>query len=253
MGEQGNRKNIPSIAIVTINKNNLDGLRRTVESIRTQSHRPNEHFIVDGTSVDGSLGYIAYERRQGTINHLIDKGQGIYEAMNIGLKKCLSEYIIFLNSGDYFFNKNSLRQLAVKALNNEIIYGCIAIKIDHADFLIKRPAKEIHYDTKYQHDLPFFPACLIKTKLLINQGCFREDMRISSDVDMLSKLALRKCKFKYVNKPITIFDETGISSKNTLQAFTERLRILLKIKKSYIFAFIRIMLLSQIQKLTSKS
>ena len=142
-----------------------------------------------------------------------------------------------------------MEHLALKALDFEIIYGCIAIKAKHNDFSIMKPAVEISYHTKYKHNLPYFPACLIKTKLLLKEGGFREDMRISSDVDMLSKLALKKCKFKYVNKPITIFDETGISSTHTLKALKERVIILFQIKKCYMFSMIRVMALSHIKKL----
>jgi len=145
-----------------------------------------------------------------------------------------------------------LRHLALNALNNEVVYGCIAIKANHHDFLIMRPAEKIQYHIKYQHNLPYLPACLIKTKLLLNAGGFREDMRISSDVDMISKLALKKCRFKFVSDPITTFDETGISSTKTLQAFKERIRILIEIKRCYIVSLIRVMVTSYIQKLLSK-
>ena len=130
-------------------------MRATVESIKAQNRQPNEHIIVDGTSVDQSLDFIALEKRDNAIIHLLDSGQGVYEVMNIGLKECSTEYVVFLNSGDYFYNKNSLKHLASEALDNEIVYGCIAIKAKHSDFLLKRPAEQIHYHKKYQHNLPF--------------------------------------------------------------------------------------------------
>ncbi len=202
--------------------------------------------------MDKSLDFIAIEKRYNAIIHILDKGQGIYEAMNIGLKKCSSEYTLFLNSGDYFHDKESLKHLSLEALDNEIVYGSIAIKDKQSDLLIKRPAKKIWYHKKYQHNLPYFPACLIKTELLLKEGGFREDMRISSDVDMLSKLALNKSRFKYVNIPITIFDKTGISSKYTLLAFKERIKILFQTKKIYILSLFRVTAYSYIKSLLAK-
>ena len=77
-------------------------------------------------------------------------------------------------------------------------------------------------------------------------------MRISSDVDMLSKLALKKSTFKYINNPITIFDQTGISSKCKLLAIKERIKILSEIKKIYILSFLIVTAYSYIKNLLAK-
>ena len=109
--------------------------------------------------------------------------------MNEGLKASSSEYTIFVNSGDYFMMKK-LKSLSLET-NDYEIYTKYCGEDKEFSMSIK-PAENIWFHKKYQHNLPYFPACLIKTELLLKAGGFREDMRISSDVEMLSKLANKR-------------------------------------------------------------
>ena len=87
------------LSIITINRNNLMGLKRTVESIIGQTWKEFEYIIIDGGSTDGSAEYIA--DLQDHIAHWVSEpDKGIYSAMNKGIRKAKGEYLFFLNSGD---------------------------------------------------------------------------------------------------------------------------------------------------------
>ena len=92
---------MPQITVITINYNNRDGLRKTIDSVVNQTHNDYEYIIIDGGSTDGSLDVIKlYSNRIDYWKSEPDRG--IYNAMNKGIDVARGEYCIFLNSGDYF-------------------------------------------------------------------------------------------------------------------------------------------------------
>lgn len=92
----------PKVSVVTVTWNDLAGLSRTVESLRSQTSRDFEHVVVDGGSTDGSLAWLA-EHPACTRSHVISEpDDGIYDAMNKGTKAATGELITFLNAGDVY-------------------------------------------------------------------------------------------------------------------------------------------------------
>ena len=97
-----------NLSIVTINYNNKKGLAKTIESVTNQEFKDFEWIIVDGGSTDESVALI-----QDNLNHIdywvSEKDQGIYDAMNKGIKASTRDYILFLNSGDYFYTNEATK------------------------------------------------------------------------------------------------------------------------------------------------
>ena len=121
-----------TFSVITINYNNLEGLKRTAESILSQTLRDFEWIIIDGDSTDGSKEYIINLNE-----HLNQKGwnpisywcsepdKGIYNAMNKGIAKAMGDYLNFMNSGDAFFENMTLESVW-SLLNNkeaDVYYG----------------------------------------------------------------------------------------------------------------------------------
>ena len=99
------------LSIITINYNNAEGLRKTLASVEAQTYRHIEHIIIDGGSTDGSVDVIReYEKQNSllsgragvglTIKWVSEPDNGIYNAMNKGIRMATGEYCQFLNSGD---------------------------------------------------------------------------------------------------------------------------------------------------------
>ena len=94
------------VTVITINYNNLHGLKRTIPSVLSQTCDDFEYIVVDGGSTDGSKEYI--ESQKGIDQWVSEKDKGIYNAMNKGISMAHGEYCIFMNSGDHFFSTYSL-------------------------------------------------------------------------------------------------------------------------------------------------
>lgn len=103
------------LSIITINYNNLEGLKKTVRSVMDQTWRDFEWIIIDGGSTDGSRELIeeVAARPDSQVSYWCSEpDKGIYNAMNKGTAKAKGEYYLFLNSGDSLYD-------------NEIIYRFI--------------------------------------------------------------------------------------------------------------------------------
>ena len=92
------------ISIITINYNNCEGLRRTIESVVNQTCRDFEYIIIDGGSTDGSVDVI--KRYADNIDYWVSEpDKGIYNAMNKGIRMATGDYVQILNSGDMFVRR----------------------------------------------------------------------------------------------------------------------------------------------------
>lgn len=153
-------------SIITINFNNRDGLRRTIESVVNQTYRDFEYIIIDGGSIDGSVDII--KEYADKIDYWVSEpDKGIYNAMNKGITMAHGEYLNFMNSGDCFFDKERLQKIEDLNSDSDIIVG-----------------KDLHIDSKsgksatsvISHRLGFFhfytttiphQSAFIKKKLFI--------------------------------------------------------------------------------------
>lgn len=115
------------ISIITINYNNVEGLKKTLDSIASQSVKEFELVIVDGGSHDGSKQLI--EKKAKIFSHLTwisEPDKGIYNAMNKGTRMAKGDYCIFMNSGDCFYKPSSLSDsIAYLDGNVDIISGSV--------------------------------------------------------------------------------------------------------------------------------
>ena len=97
----------PKFSIITVNYNNLEGLKKTVESVKNQTYQKFEYIVIDGGSYDGSLEFI--KDNESLLDYWVSEpDSGVYQAMNKGIEKATGEYLLFLNSGDHFCNTKVL-------------------------------------------------------------------------------------------------------------------------------------------------
>lgn len=105
------------VSIITVNFNNAVGLERTIESVVRQPKELYEYIIIDGGSTDGSVEIIKkYE--QYVTYWTSEKDNGIYDAMNKGIKEASGDFCNFLNSGDCYHDARVLSNLNSFCVNN---------------------------------------------------------------------------------------------------------------------------------------
>ena len=94
-----------SVSIITINRNNIIGLKTTIASVLNQKYSDFEFIIVDGASSDGSSDLIAAISSDHRVKWVSEPDSGIYNAMNKGVRMSSKDYLLFLNSGDAFHDE----------------------------------------------------------------------------------------------------------------------------------------------------
>ena len=114
----------PLVSIVTGTYNSSRFISDCVKSIDNQTYKNIEHIIIDGNSKDNTVSII--EDMPNRVSKIIsEKDDGIYDAMNKGLKLADGEIVGILNSDD-FYNSNEVIQSVVKAFEDpsiDCVYG----------------------------------------------------------------------------------------------------------------------------------
>ena len=217
------KRNKMLYSIITINFNNCDGLRRTIESVVNQTNDNYEYIVIDGGSTDGSVDVI--QKYSDRISYWVsEKDDGIYNAMNKGVRHAHGDYCLFLNSGDSFYDKHVLNKNLLSDNKSDIVVGRLVSDSDGRE-LFSPPSDDISMYYFYTSTLPH-QASFIKTKLL-KQYPYDESLKIVSDWKFfVETIIFHHCKVGFIDVPIAKFDMTGISTSNASKTWDEKMKVL---------------------------
>jgi glycosyltransferase involved in cell wall biosynthesis len=200
------------LSIITINLNNKEGLRRTIESVLSQSFKGFEYLLIDGGSTDGSKDIIK-EFEEDIKYSLSEPDSGIYNAMNKGIKKAKGDYLQFLNSGDCFAGESVLEDIFKNELPEGLIYtdGFIMGKRKNV-VPVKLPAG---LDLMFLIDHSIIHAgSFIPRKLFNEPGLYNEEYKIISDTEFFIKAYLKGIHFHKLDLATIVTETDGISRIN---------------------------------------
>lgn len=196
-------------SIITINYNNGEGLRRTIESVVSQTYNDYEYIIIDGGSTDESVNVI--KEFSDKIDYWVSEtDHGIYHAMNKGVAQAHGDYCLFMNSGDRFYDSQVLDKVYDTHADEDIIVGKAAI--DDTDQIISPPPKdEFTLYHLYSGAIPH-QGSFIKTELL-RKYPYDESLRISSDWKFyIQSLILDNRSISYLDYYVARYDTNGLSA-----------------------------------------
>ena len=210
------------LSIITINYNNADGLKKTLDSVASQAYTNFEHIIVDGASTDGSVEIIReYEQSLASnlsplafrLKWISEKDTGIYNAMNKGVRMAQGEYTLMLNSGDYLVDEKVIENVIPLLDGTDIIQGNTIEDIEDSQYRNRGYGKS-NIDFCDVMDCNFLhQASFIRLKTLIDYGYYDESYKKGADTYFyITSLGLGNASFKYIDLDIANFDLNGISS-----------------------------------------
>lgn len=199
-----------TISIITINRNNREGLLKTIQSVVSQAVPPDEFIIIDGASTDGSADLLA--QYAGHITYSVSEpDKGIYNAMNKGVTAAKADYCIFMNSGDCFCDIDVIRKFKDSGVDADIICGNAKILEDPPR--IKKPFGTVTLKTLYKGAI-CHQSALIKTGLL-RKYPYDETLKIVSDKKFfLQALIFEGASYATVDINVVDYDINGFSSQN---------------------------------------
>lgn len=215
----------PLITVVTVSYNCVATIERTILSVIAQNYDKLEYIIIDGGSNDGTVDVI--KKYEGFISYwTTEPDKGIYDAMNKGLLHSNGEWVNFLNSGDVYYENDSLLKVTTFLGCNEniaLVYGSVANLYQGNYGVIK---KNISISEKEQ------PFNICHQSTFYRVSIFREitfDLRFKYCADSKSYIDLlnRGYKLLYVPIIVTIYESSdGVSSRRLIEVLKEKVSIL---------------------------
>ena len=227
------------VSIVTVNYNNAQGIEKTFQSVIGQTFKEYEMVVVDGGSTDGSREIIDHYRYTIADFHWVSEpDKGIYNAMNKGVKMASGEYCIFMNSGDRFFDENSLKR-CVGYLDGsaDIVSG--AVMTDK--FSKKAPSEKELSLTYFIKDSMNHQSTFIKRQLLLGHP-YNEHRKIVADSELFFEtLILGNASYRDTPVCVSYCEAAGASGdlQRSLEERMQAIKELLPPRMSYDSDFIQ--------------
>jgi glycosyltransferase involved in cell wall biosynthesis len=200
----------PLLSIVTVVKDDLSGLILTTQSILQQNNITIQHIIVDGGSTDGSQKY-ALEHSD---IHVESKNDGgIYFGMNRGGLVAEGRFLMFLNSGDYFCERDNLSQV-MSLMDKESAdwgFGPIIEKTLRNTEILTREATTFDVESiAFRKTFVPFPTSIYLKSFYDSLGGVQTNYRIAGDFELILKATLAT-KPIYWGVPLVNFAAGGVS------------------------------------------
>ena len=204
------------ISVITVTYNALPALKKTLQSIWEQTYPKVECIVVDGASTDGTPQYLTDLKPPVPLFYSSEPDQGIYDAMNKGVRMAHGEYCIFMNAADTFAGSHVLAEVVTQRMTDDVVYGDI-LKQDK----IKQAAEpQNSHKMYYCHQ-----AAFTRTQCLRD---FPFDIihRMSADFKQSKQLFLAGKSFKHIPVVITVYDTTGVSNTRRSAGLLDNVKVI---------------------------
>ena len=220
-------------SVITINYNNVDGLRKTIESVVAQTFNDYEYIVIDGGSTDDSVSVI--KEYSDKINYWVSEPDGgIYNAMNKGVSQAHGDYCIFMNSGDCLYNPKVLEIFSRYNIQKDIVVGKL-VSARNGNVLFTPPQREISLYYLYSGTVPH-QSSFIKTELL-RLYPYDENLKIVSDWKFfVQAIVIHNCSVRYIDDVVAKFDTEGLSTSNPDKMWREKEQVLTSMFPSRVLA-----------------
>lgn len=225
---------VKKVSIITVSYNSAATLNDSIKSVLSQTYPDIEYIVVDGASKDGTLDIIKENEPlfKGRMKWVSEKDNGIYDAMNKGIRMASGDVVGILNSDDYFTSDDVIERMVVEFNNPQIdaVYGDIHfINDSHPDKCVR------YYSSKHFRPLwlrfgfmPAHPSFYCRREVYEKAGLYKTDYKIGADYDMMVRLFLvNRINGKYIPMDFVTMRTGGASTrdiKSRMQLVNEDVR-----------------------------
>lgn len=207
------------LSIITINFNNKKGLATTFKSILDQKFNDYEWIVIDGASTDDSLSIFHNTGYPDII--ITEPDDGIYDAMRKGLSIASSDYVIFMNAGDSFFDDASLVNASPLLESNLDVYYFSTRIIDQNRSWLRR-ARSFN-STKYS--VPAVQQATIYKRAALQKIEWPTKFKICGDYYIAAQLYASNAQSISSTIILSNFEIGGISTSNFKELANEAFEI----------------------------
>ena len=216
----------PEVSIISISRNEGAAIRPTIESVLAQTYGNFEYIIKDGASTDDTV-QIAEEyseefKKRGIGYKIISEAdKGIYDAMNTGVGLSQGHWINFMNAGDCFYGRDTLKNIfeGKDLSGTELIYGD-TIEEEFGEFYYFRKCPEL-----IEERMPFSHQSVFARRELLEEFPFDLKYPIAADYNFLLEAHEKGCSFKDSGEVVAVVSKSGVSSVKLKDTYLESLRL----------------------------
>lgn len=202
----------PKISIITVCFNAEKTIEETIKSVKIQTYKNIEYIIKDGKSKDGTLK-VAKKYKNIISKVISSKDKGLYDAMNIAVKKATGDIVYFLNADDVLVDKHIIEEIAKefeKENDLDMVYGDVDFFYPEKNKTIRIIRNASLSDIK-NGLMPPHQGSFVKKKWLIKYP-FDLSYKSSSDFDFFCNFLKENPKLKKIDKVIAKMLIGGVSS-----------------------------------------
>ena len=218
------------ITVITPTFNSANTILANLASVKNQKYKNLEHIIIDNKSVDGTLNLIK-KQNDNRIKIVSEQDNGIYDAINKGIKLAKGEIISILHSDDEYYNNHTLLNVInnFEDRNIDIIYGDLLYTKKNNLNKIIRYWKSTNYiqGMFFKGWSPPHPSFFVKKKIYQKFGLYSTKIGNPADIELMYRfLELKKVDNKYINKILIKMRYGGKSNKNFFEILKQNFQIL---------------------------
>jgi len=201
------------VSVVTVCFNDLVNLRKTWDSLVSQTNRDWEWVVVDGGSSDGTghfLEELLKEFPTLNIRYLSENDRGIYDAMNKGVTLAQGNYLIFMNSGDIFSDDSVLGNVswAINKNSHSLLYG---------DSLERYQDGTLRYKPARHHKFYWYGMFAHHQAMFFHRDVFDNlryplEYSVGADYGLVCSILSKKLSCAHLGIPICEFLRGGLST-----------------------------------------
>jgi len=217
------------VTIITVCFNSILTIKNTIDSVLSQDYYDIEYIIIDGGSSDGTIELIkSYSDK---IHKFIsEKDNGLYDAINKGIKYSSGQLVGILNSDDIFYSNFIISEIVslFENLKIDMMYADL-IYVNDQNKILRKYNSGYFKPSRFKFGLmPAHPTFFCKRSLFDKYGLYRTDLTIASDFELLMRFFMNNSNFTYLKKVIVKMRIGGISTRG----FKSNLKIIKEIKIS---------------------
>lgn len=230
---------IMKISLITVTFNSDKTLSDTIFSVLSQTYQQIEYIIVDGNSKDNTVSIIKKNEQKfaDRLKWISEPDEGLYDAMNKGIRMATGDVIGILNSDDFFTSNDVIQQIVSAFTNNEdidAIYGDVHFVHEenlqkcvryYSSKMFKRKLMRLGF-------MPAHPSFYIRRECFDQYGLYKTDYKVAADFEFLLRVIYKaKIKTKYLPLDMVTMRTGGASTsgieshkrimKEHLRAFRE--------------------------------
>lgn len=213
-----------SISVVTICYNNLEDLIKTCDSVDSQSCKPKEHWIINGSSNTRIMDWIVSTKQPSYRKWKNEPDNGITDAFNKGISLCDGAIVHLLNSGDIYTTTDILQSVTDFFSAND------SVQWISGKLRLKRSGHWVEVGTPFEKKKLYrgmrgvlHPTWFVKKQVYVRNGGYPDRFKIGMDYDMMCKI--QNEPYAFFNKTLATFDDSGQSTVLYLESLKENVMI----------------------------